>query len=399
MSARRADVAAADTMFHVKHDRREADRGPRGFSRRLRSRRLLPLFAALVAVLAIGCATISSPDGWAGPVGDGDLLIIHENDGQLAALELNEGSAPRVLWRFPADSDDLSFDGIYAQPILDGNRLYVIGFEGIVVALDISGPLPQQIWAAPLELEADVVATPILSGSQLYVATDRGEVVTVDADTGLVLNRLPLRDSRIWSSGTLEGGTLYIASLDDRSLTAIAPGLNASVRWERETAGAVRADLALLGELLLVGTFDGTLHAYDVDNEGAERWSFEGDGGWFFAPTLPAGDRVYAVTMRGGVYNLDRNGDEIWSQVLADSEFRVQPIIASQVLIVADRNGKLSGLDLADGRTVWTQELDGAQFDAAPLIVDSRVIYVTTKGEIVSVDPSNGAISRFELGG
>jgi outer membrane protein assembly factor BamB len=103
--------------------------------------------------------------------------------------------------------------------------------------------------------------------------------------------------------------------------------------------------------------------------------------------------------MRGSVYTLDRAGGELWSQEFEDAEFRVKPIIAESVLIVADRNGLLTGLDLTDGRTVWSQELENAQFDATPLVVGSKVIYVTTRGEIVSVDPVTGAIRRFELGG
>ena len=415
MTARRADRPnkSGPLVFHVKHKPRSiatsSTASPRHapqcrsedttHSRRTRTRRLATVLIGLVALLAVGCASISSPDGWAGPVGDEDLLIIHEDDGVLAAVQLQNGSAPMLLWRFPADSDDLEFSGIYAQPILDRDRLYIVGFEGIAVALDISGNRPVQIWPAPIELDANVVATPVLSGSQLYVATDRGDVVTIDVNDGTITDVLPLDGSRIWSGGVIDGGVLYVAGLDRRLLTAVSLGPNVSVRWERETPGAVRGDLTLLDELLLVGTFDGTLHAYDIDADGVERWSFEGDGGWFFAPTLPAGDRVYAVTMRGGVYSLNRQGSPIWAQQLEDSEFRVRPIIAGRVLIVADRNGVLTGLDLTDGRTVWSQKLDGAQFDAQPLIVGSKVIYVTTKGEIVSVDPATGAFSRFELGG
>jgi outer membrane protein assembly factor BamB len=326
-------------------------------------------------------------------------LIIHESDGVLAAVELRDGSTPAVLWRFPTDADDIDFDGIYAQPILDGDRLYIAGYAGLVVALENLKATPDEVWSAPLDLEANIVGTPVLEGSLLYIATDEGEVVTVDADTGAVLGRLPIADSRLWSAAVLDQGVLYVAGLDEPGLTALDAGPNVSLRWERDTTGAVRSDLAMLGELLIVGTFDGVLYAYDVDAQGAERWQFTGDGGWFFAPTLIAGDRIYAVTMRGSVYTLDRAGGELWSQEFEDAEFRVKPIIAESVLIVADRNGLLTGLDLTDGRTVWSQELENAQFDATPLVVGSKVIYVTTRGEIVSVDPVTGAIRRFELGG
>jgi outer membrane protein assembly factor BamB len=397
----RADVSretlrdAKHNVFHVKHPLTSA-----ASIRGTRPRRLTWVAFLLFGMLALGCTRISSPDGWAGPVGDSQLLIVHESDGVLAGVELTASGPPIVRWRFPADGDEIDFDGLYAEPILDGDRIYLFGFNGLALALDISGAQPQQVWAAPLDLGAHIVSTPTLDGSRLYVTTDHGEVVTVDADRGTVLGRLALGDSRIWSRALLDGGTLYVAGLDKRSLTAIAPGPQASVLWQRDTTGAVRSDLALLGELMIVGTFDGTLHAYDIDNEGNERWAYEGpDGGWFFAPVLPAGDRVYAATMRGGVYSIDRDGHEIWTREVPDSEFRVQPIIAGQVLVVADRNGTITGLNLSDGAEVWSREILDAKFDARPILVGSEVIYVTTKGELVSIDPASGAFQRFELGG
>jgi outer membrane protein assembly factor BamB len=398
----RADVSRetpGDMAREGKHEEIHVKHAPRPLGRR--APRFAWLALMLVGLLALGCSQISSPDGWAAPVGDSELLIVHEGNGVLAGVELRDGGPPVVRWRFPADSDDIDFDGLYAEPILDGDRLYLFGYNGLGLALELSssGP-PRQVWAAPLDLEAHVVSTPILDGLQLYVTTDRGEVVTVDAERGQVLGRLALGESRIWSRALLDRGTLYVAGLDKRSLTAIAPGPQASVRWQRDTAGAVRSDLTLLGELMIVGTFDGTLHAYDIDADGAERWAYAGpDGGWFFAPLLPAGDRVYAATMRGGVYSLDRDGREIWTRELADAEIRVQPIIAGQLLIVADRNGTISGLDLTDGAEVWSREIGDAKFDAHPILVGSQVVFVTTSGELVSINPSNGAFQRFELGG
>ena len=364
-------------MFHVKHRARPA-----------------ALALAALALLAAGCVTdVSNPDGWAAPVQYGDLTIAQERRGELVAVRLGgednpftDGADERVAWRFPADGDGLDLEAVYANPILDGDRLYVAGYSGDVVALDLSRDPPGRLWRR--ELRDRVVATPAFDGRTLYVATEGGELVPIEAASGLAGAPLARAGDRIWSQPALGGGVAYVPALDDR-VRAVGAA-DGGERWTASLSGAVPGDPALGGDLLLVGSFDRRLHALDAAT-GAEVWTFPGDG-WFWARPLVAGDVVYAVSTRGSVYALNLRGAvrERWRFNRLDSEIRAAPVIAGGVLAVAAEEGMIFGLDPATGEERWAAPLPGRRLLADPLVLGSRLIYSTARGDLIEVDARSG---------
>ncbi len=366
-------------------------------ARRGRSASLAVLLLLLLAVpLLIGCTTdVNSPDGWAGPVRARDFTILQEKPGELVAVRLggtdNPGTAnidERVAWRFPADGDDVDLDAVYANPILDGNTLYVAGHSGEIVALDLSFEPPRIIWVR--DLDETVVATPAFDGQTLYVGTEAGTIIPITVASGAVGAPLAQAGERIWSEVLIAGGALYVAALDDRvrSIT-VADGRE---RWTMTLSGAVPGNTALAGGLLVVGSFDRTLHAFEADS-GVEEWAFAGDG-WFWARPVIAGDTIYATSTRGSVYALNASGGDgnrvRWHFNVLDSEIRAAPVLTGGVLVVAAEEATIWGLDPATGDLRWSSPLPGHRFLADPLVLDSSLIYATTRGDLIEIDPQSG---------
>ena len=365
---------------------------------RRRSGPLGGLLALLLAVpLFVACATdVSSPDGWAAPVRAGDLTILQEKSGELAAVRLGATDNPgtndvdeRVAWRFPDDDiDDVDLDAVYANPILDGKTLYIAGYSGEVVALDLTFEPPRILWLR--DLDAQIVATPAFDGRTLYVGTEAGTVVPITVASGAVGSPLVQAGARIWSEPLLGGGAIYVAALDDRvRAITIADGRE---RWTTSLSGAIPGDAAIQGGLLVVGSFDRTLHAFDVDT-GVEEWAFAGDG-WFWARPLIAGDTVYAASTRGSVYAFNARDGNLkrgrWPFNQIDSEIRVRPVLAGGLLVVAAEEGTIWGLDPATGELRWTAPLPGHRFLADPLVLGSSLLYATAGGDLIEIDPQNG---------
>ena len=372
-------------MFHVKH-------------RLLSNRRagLAGLVAVLLALLASGCfgTDIGNPDGWASPVQVGDLIVVQEKRGELAAIRLGATDNPftesdeRIAWRFPGDDDDVDLDAVYANPIVDGDVMYLAAYSGDVLALDISVDPPRALWLRTFP--DPIVATPAFDGRTLYIATEGGDVVPIEASSGAVELPLARADDRIWSRPALDGGSLYIPALDGQvRAVGLASG---DEQWASSLSGAVPGDPAIADELLLVGSFDRKLHALDTAT-GDEEWTFQGDG-WFWAQPLVVGGTVYAATTRGSVYALSlEGGDDArrkWRFNGLDSEIRVRPVLRDGVLIVAAEEGMIFGIDPATGDTLWTTPLLGRRFLADPLVLDSSIIYATTRGDLIELDPQSG---------
>ena len=360
--------------------------------------RLTALFSLLLALpLLIACTTdVNSPDGWAAAVRAGEFTILQEKSGELVAVRLggvdNPGTASadeRVAWRFPGDGDDVDLDAVYANPILDGNTLYIAGHSGEVVALDLTFEPPRIIWVR--DLDETIIATPAYDGQTLYVGTEAGTIVPITVASGAVGQPIARTDERIWSALLLDGGALYVAALDKR-VRAVRPSGGTVWAQPTELSGAVPGDFAIEGGLLVVGSFDRRLHAFDAGT-GAEEWVFDGDG-WFWARPVIAGDTVYAASTRGSVYALNAAGSDAsrvrWRFNQLDSEIRAAPVLAGGVLVVAAEEATIWGIDPATGDLRWSAPLPGHRFLADPLVLASTLIYATTRGDLIEIDPQSG---------
>lgn len=372
---------ARASMFHVKH----SGRGLR------RPRALLAGGLAAFALLASACGGVQQPDGWAAPVQIEDRVLVQARTGQLSLIDPATG---QPAWQHP--QDDFGDRPFYATPVVDGDFVYLADYKGRVTRLDISGDQPQQSWVA--ELDAQLVATPLLRDGSLFVPTEDGDIAVLNASDGAVTRVIETSDRRIWSSPAANGGAIYVSDLDSGATLAFDASTGNEV-WQQEATGASAADLVLEDGLLLVGSFDRSLHALNA-NGGEERWEAAGDG-WFMARPLIHGDTVFAVTMRGSIYALDGDtGTERWSFTAEDdAEFRSAPAMVGGSLVVAARDGRVFALDPANGTLRWTVDTDpDGNVNADPLVDGSHIYYVTSEHDLVRVDAGNeGAFQAVPL--
>ena len=372
-------------MFHVKHN---DSFWPRTCSLRRFPRLPVPFAAlgVLVVLLTAGCTgNIASPEGWAAPVGDDSFIVAQTERGELVAFEVENGRA-NPIWRYPSDIDDLDLEAIYATPIINRGVVYVASYGGIVVALDVSTGRLTDGWSAPTEIDGTIVATPVFQGDSLVVVVESGDVFTVDAATGDARKTELDGAGRVWGGPAQESGTLYLGDLG-KDVRAIDIGSgdasDVALRWEQHLGGAVAGDLLIDGDLLLVGALDRKMRALEVDNDGETRWTFSGDG-WFWAQALVNGSTVYASSVNGSVYAIDRaTGDEQWQFHREDSEIRARPVLIDDVLVVAARDGFLFGVDPSNGELLWDTEIPAGRLLADPLVLESGVIFITNDGDLL----------------
>ena len=69
-------------------------------------------------------------------------------------------------------------------------------------------------------------------------------------------------------------------------------------------------------------------------------------------------------------------------------------MLVEGVLVIADRDGHIHGLDPNGGAALWTQQQADERFYADPLVRDSAVLYLSKDGTLVRVRPrEQGALS------
>jgi outer membrane protein assembly factor BamB len=301
----------------------------------------------------------------------------------------DKGGDPWWKRLFSGGSRGENLEAIYASPVAEQvgqqRRVYLAGYSGHVIALDLASGRRVDGWPNPVDLDGRIVATPAFDGKRLLVATQEGTVRPVDALTGALGS--PVLDSthRIWSAPRIEGGTLFVSSFDHH-VRAIDPATG-QLRWQKDLGGAIAGDPTFTGTTMLVPTLQSRLFAIDTSAQGAERWSFLGDN-WFWAKPLVAGDVVYAVTSVGTVYAIDlASGRERWRYDGVDSEVHAAPALVGGTLVIATRDGAIVGLDPNGGSQRWRTEQD-TRFLADPVVRDSAIIYAAENGALYRVTPA-----------
>ncbi len=378
-----------------------------------RARRRLPwLLLASFALLAVACANVARPQGWAGPVPVDGSLIVSIDRGKLASLNASDLS---VNWVFPPDTNEgkrFKPEAIYGTPLVAGGRVYFGGYNGDVYALDAAtGDL---VWAQPFETSGPIIGAIAadVRGAEgqeqvirtLFVGSDDGTLYALDPEDGTVKVTFDAGDN-IWAAPLVLGNVVYVAAVNGKLYALDVESLEPV--WDKPfkaDAGLI-TDPALADKAtLLVGGIDRNLYALDTGT-GQEKWHFKADN-WFWgrprvvqdAPPAPGGT-VYAPNLDKHVYALDlATGQPVWAQPFeAEAPLRSSPILIGGVLIAIDRTGNVYGLDPATGAVKWGPQILGKTVLSDPLALEDGVLIVAQGGELFRIDPAGGLSTLLEV--
>jgi outer membrane protein assembly factor BamB len=357
----------------------------------------------LSALLAMACARIASPTGWASPVVVDGILVTQTDEGEVSAFTIPPGDTPALnpaarLWTYPGDTkadDDVDLKAVYATPLIDRGIVYLAGYSGQVVALTLQDGRPAANWGGAIDIGERIVATPALHGDVLYIATEAGRLHSLNAANGTRVADPVDIGGRIWAAPYADAGGVYVAGIDRPFIAIDGAG---QARWDRDI-GAVAGDAIAEGGLLYVPAFDRRVHVLDLTADGAERWPDGGRGdAWFWSSPLIEGNTVYAVAVDGAVYAFDRDTGALrWRTTAASSdEVRAAPVLEGNVLMIATRDGDIRGFNPTNGISLWVEHVGGKRFYADPVVLDSGlVIFTDDDGGLWRVNPSNGDTQPF----
>ncbi|MCJ7509806.1 MAG: PQQ-binding-like beta-propeller repeat protein [Dehalococcoidia bacterium] len=370
----------------------------------IRREKLLGSLSLLLLVLATlrlatACAGIARPEGWAGPTLAGDRLVASIGRGEMAAVDI-EDSGGRVVWRFPLkgqkhpSGSKILPVAIYSTPQVAAETVFFGAYDGWLYALDLAtGDIR---WQA--ETGGPIVGSAVVQDGVVYVGSDDGKLYAFDAETGSLRWLFKSGDS-IWSIPLAADGVIYVAPMDKKVYALDAA--SGAEKWRFQADGGLASTPVLADGTLLVGGIDRRLYALDAAS-GAEKWHFKADN-WFWTRPLVLGDSVYAGCLDGKVYALALNdGSPKWEKPFdTGAPVRAAPLLLDDVLLVANRKGKLFGLDPETGQAIWgpTELLRTVLADP---LAQGDMAYVSVQGGklfTVNKDGSTALLVLTELGG
>lgn len=280
----------------------------------------------------------------AGPAVGGGLIVVGSSDGEVAALDAEDG---RLLWNVTLGSE------VIATPATDGARVVVRLGNGQLVALD--GKTGEQRWFAEQptpSLSLRGTGRPVLGDGRVYAGFDNGKVAAYDLERGQLA----------WES----------------------PLAAASGRSEIERLVDVDGVMRLAGGELFAVAYHGRAAALDPES-GRPLWQRDLSSS---AGLATDGLAVYVTDADSQVWALDRvNGGPLWTQADLRARMVTAPAVVGEHVVVGDLEGIVHLLDRGTGRIVGRAAVGGGAL-TAPLL---------TFGELVVVQTSGGKLAAYRV--
>lgn len=304
----------------------------------------------------------------ASPAFDADSAFVPLKDGQLVAVDLDDGT---LRWQVAVRTS--------LQPAVGGGRVYVVRGSS-VVALDAqSGAVD---WEVPLD--HDVVSPPYWDTGWMLVSTRDGALVALRASDGAVVWRqafgVPLACP---PAPALD--RLFVALTDGRVASLqLATGI---VDWVRPLE-APATGLAALDDQLIVGSTAKTVYSLDL-RRGTTRWRWRLGAGVAGAPV--ADDyRVYVVSRDHLMRAFDRDtGNLRWMTPLAVRPSARGPVLIGRNLFVPSYATSLPAYLAETGKAAFSLTLPGeatggAELRAGGALLAARVVTLTLEGQLAA---------------
>jgi eukaryotic-like serine/threonine-protein kinase len=220
----------------------------------------------------------------------GRRLLVSANDGTVTAYDRFSG---RRLWRIHTGAR------VESSPAVDGDTAYVGNANGRVFAIDAARGRVR--WA--FDTGAVINSSPTLARGRVCVTNYAGAVFCLRARDGhrlwsTYLKRDPLRYESFYASASTDGRRLYTIARSGRVVAlSLATG---KTEWSKHIDAWGYSTPALARGLVLVGGFDGALHAYRA-SDGADVWSSHVGGRILGAPVV-IGKLVFFATLEKRAY-------------------------------------------------------------------------------------------------
>ena len=242
------------------------------------------------------------------PNSDGNVYVLDIQDGQ------SEKQAIKVIKLSEANGQP---DRLWAQPVTDGQRLFVTSLDHRIFAIDLQ--TYNILWDK--QLDGAILGAPALgSDGMLYVGSLAKKLERFDPATG---EHQPVLDDTkgwIWGTPVVDGDTLYFSTVQSTANTSEGYFYSyntkeARLNWEPiKLDGAITASPLILNDRLLVATESGDIFSVSRDGQ-YELWYHPENEGKAYTTPVFAGGQVLVAYLESDYYlvALDEDGDVKWT--------------------------------------------------------------------------------------
>jgi outer membrane protein assembly factor BamB len=328
---------------------------------------------------------------------DGKLYLIG-TDGKLEALDASTG---KEIWKqstrvgggiWPFKRKKPGPDARYAGgPTVLGSLLVVGTLDGHVYGVDAT--TGKQLWSA--EVDDEVISPPAIDAGMVYVRTNSGNVYALDANNGerkWVYDQANVPLLSLRGNGPLLAahGVVMFGS-DDGNVVSLRSDTGA-IQWKLPiTKGLGRTDIEKLNDADDTLQLDGNiLYATAYHGELTAIDAEQGQQLWTRAFSSYVGVGVADKDLVGvdddslvWAFSKDGGGD-MWKQDALQYHWLTAPAIQGNYAVVGGVEGYVHWLDLSDGKLAARVRLSKDAIRARPVVNGDTVYVEDVKGHVAA---------------
>jgi len=239
----------------------------------------------------------------AAPAVDQGVVVVATHSGLIFGLDAETGEE---RWQYKGGSPALTLRA-NSTPAVAKGAAFVGSADGKLTAIVIDKGF--EAWtlqittpagANDLDRMVDIAADPVIIGDTLYVVAYNGELAAIDMRGGQPAWK---REYSSYRGFSIDGFDLYIT--DSKSKLYGLDRRNGGEQWlQSGLEGRALTTPAVVGDYLVVGDFEGYLHWLDrKDGSFVARQKVDGSG--FYSKPVVDGERFYIQARDGDVYAFD----------------------------------------------------------------------------------------------
>ena len=282
----------------------------------------------------------------------GDTVILASCAGSVQAVDRSTGD-PIWLYDTKADGPAAQFHG---EPLLIDGRVVIPsdGYpQGHLYSFDTaSGEL---LWK--LAADRGFATTPMPIGERIVAVSARGEVVAVDPTSGEVAwRRSPagvLEPLPFVQSPAHSGKRIFIA--DNKGKIFALDTSTGATLWQTTLAARANTALLVVGNTLVVGTIDGSMHWIAIDS-GTVKHRVKLEEGHPYGTPIFASPLLIVLTAgaHGNLIAMDaESGARRWTQETPKEWTTYRPLLSGPAIIAGTDEKSLCAFDRTSGEGQW----------------------------------------------
>lgn len=245
-------------------------------------------------------------------------LFAPNSDGNVYVLDIQDGQSEKQAIKVIKLSDSNGQpDRLWAQPVTDGQRLFVSSLDHRIFAIDLKSY--NILWNK--QLDGAILGAPTLgSDGMLYVGSLAKKLERFDPATGEHVSVLEDTKGWIWGTPIVDGDTLYFSTVQNVANTSEGYFYSyntkeSKLNWEPiKLDGAITASPLILDDRLLVATESGDIFSVSKDGK-YDPWYHPEKEGKAYTTPVRAGGYVLVAYLQSDYYlvALDEEGDVKWT--------------------------------------------------------------------------------------